>query len=137
VILPMVDGLIRTWAADPECARLADRHYSRGTVGAAQFAPNGKKLVLRDAFGLVVFVWLCPNPAFRADRQIGFNCTLFRNESARRSSDIILEAEAGGRARVGIGTRLHVRGSHESRQRESRLVFQVCGLAACRPVRVR
>jgi hypothetical protein len=89
----MREGLVQTWAADPEMAQLADRHYSRGTVGAAQFAPNGRKLILRDNAGLVVFVWLFPDPAYRADRQVGFNCTLFRNESARLSSEIILEAE--------------------------------------------
>lgn len=42
--------------------------------------------------GLVLFVWL--QQKYRWDRQEGFNCQIFRNESARRSSDIILEAEA-------------------------------------------
>jgi hypothetical protein len=93
MLLPLTDGLVRTWAADPDCARLADRHYSRGKVGAPQFAANGRKLVLRDTAGLVVFVWLFPDPALRMDGQTGYNNTLFRNESTRRSSDIILEAE--------------------------------------------
>jgi len=94
MLLPFTDLLVRTWAADPECARLADRHYSRGRVGAAQFAPSGRKLILRDTSGLVAFVWLWPDPQYRDDHQDGYNCTLFRNESDRRSSEIILEAEA-------------------------------------------
>ena len=90
ILLPFTDDLVVTWAADPACARLADRHYSRGRIGSPQFAPNGRKLVLRDTAGTVVFVWLFPNPAFRADGQVGYNNTLFRNESGRRSSAIIL-----------------------------------------------
>ncbi len=107
MLLPLTDGLVRTWAADPDCARLADRHYSRGRIGAQQFAPSGRKLVLRDTAGLVAFVWLFPDPQYRADKQVGINCTLFRNESERRSSEIILEAEA---AAVGfqVGVQLPV-----------------------------
>ena len=78
---------------DDECRQLADRHYSRRTVGARQFAYSGRKLVLRDAQGLVIFVWMYPDPGLRMDGQVGYNNALFRNESARRSSDIILEAE--------------------------------------------
>ena len=93
MLLPLTDGLVRTWAADPECARLADRHYSRGRVGHPQFTPSGRKLILRDTSGLIVFAWLYPELHYRADGQAGYNNTLFRNESARRSSAIILEAE--------------------------------------------
>jgi hypothetical protein len=91
--LPFTDGLMRTTPFDDECRQLADRHYSRRTVGARQFAYNGRKLVLRDAHGLVVFVWMFPDPAMRFDNQTGYNNALFRNESSRRSSEIILEAE--------------------------------------------
>jgi hypothetical protein len=78
---------------DAECADLADRHYSRRTIGARQFAYAGRKLVLRDTLGLIVFVWMFPDPTMREDGQIGYNNALFRNESPRRSSEIILEAE--------------------------------------------
>jgi|SRR5262245_50620228 len=91
MLLPMREGLTRTWAADPECAALADRHYSRRAIGAALFTPNGPKLVLRDNAGLVVFAWL--NQRIRRDGEYGYNCTIFRNESAARSSDLIREAE--------------------------------------------
>jgi len=93
MLLPLVDGLMKTTPFDHECAALADRHYSRRTVGARQFAYNGKKLVLRNAEGSVLFVWMFPDQTMRFDGQIGFNNCIFRNESARQSSDIILEAE--------------------------------------------
>lgn len=75
-------------------AMLADRHYSRRTVGARQFLYSGRKIVIRDALGDVLFGWLYPEPTLRMDGQTGYNCAIFRNESSRRSSDIILECEA-------------------------------------------
>ena len=50
-------------------------------------------MVLRNAEGTVLFAWLYARDGYRADGQTGYNCTIFRNESPRRSSDIILEAE--------------------------------------------
>lgn len=93
MMLPLSDGLMRTTPFDAECAALADRHYSRRTVGARQFAYNGRKLVLRDSIGLVLFVWMYPDESMRMDDQAGYNNSIFRNESSRQSSDIILEAE--------------------------------------------
>jgi hypothetical protein len=93
MILPFTDNLIVTSPFDDECRQLADRHYSRRKVGARQFAYSGRKLVLRDAHGLVLFVWMYPQPELRMDKQVGYNNALFRNESSRLSSDIILEAE--------------------------------------------
>lgn len=92
-MLPFTTGLLRTTPFDPECAALADRHYSRRTVGARQFCYSGKKLVLRDSRGDVLFVWMWPRDDMRMDGQTGYNCAIFRNESQRRSSEIILEAE--------------------------------------------
>jgi hypothetical protein len=94
VMLPLWDGLVATNHFDAECSQLADRHYSRRTVGARQFLYSGRKLVLRDTAGLVVFGWLWPEEDMRMDGQKGYNCAIFRNESQRRASDIILEAEA-------------------------------------------
>ncbi len=84
-------GLIHTHGYDQECRMLADRHYSRQQHGSAQFVPPGRRIVLRDAAGLVVFVWSWPE--HRRDNQTGYCCTLFRNESDRQSSGIIIEAE--------------------------------------------
>ena len=92
-LLPFDEGLTSTTHFDDEMRQLADRHYSRRTVGARQFLYSGRKLVLRDAAGLVLFGWMFPDPEKRMDDQTGYNCAIFRNESARRSSDIILEAE--------------------------------------------
>jgi hypothetical protein len=73
--------------------QLADRHYSRRTPGARQFTYAARKLILRDTAGEVLWAWLWPQPELRMDGQEGYNCAIFRNESARRSSEIILEAE--------------------------------------------
>src|SRR5215469_17677573 len=84
--------LVKTSHYDDTCRQLADRHYNRQTPGAPQFAGNGPKIVLRDTMGDVLWVWLNEQQS-RWDRQTGYYCQTFRNESARRSSLIILEAE--------------------------------------------
>lgn len=101
MMLPLWEGLVRTTHFDPEMAALADRHYSRRTVGARQFCYAGRKLVLRDTRGDVFFVWMWPFDEMRMDGQTGYNCSIFRNESARRSSEIILEAEVAAFAKWG------------------------------------
>jgi hypothetical protein len=101
MLLPFTDGLIRTNHFDPEMAALADRHYTRQTIGARQFAGNGEKIVLRDSAGLILFVWL--KQSWRLDSLAGFNCQWFRNESERRASEIILEAESFAVERWGPG----------------------------------
>jgi hypothetical protein len=35
-----------SWKADPRAREIADRHYNRQKVGAAQFVPPGRSLVL-------------------------------------------------------------------------------------------
>lgn len=79
--------------ADPELARLADRHYSRGKIGSPQFVPPGYPIVLRNKDASVGWVWLRCKPGLRYDKQEGYCCTLFRRESGPRASEIILEAE--------------------------------------------
>ena len=94
MFLPISDGLIKTTHFDPEMSSLADRHYSRRTIGARQFCYSGRKLVLRNWEGTVLWVWMYPDVTMRMDNQVGYNCAIFRNESDRRSSEIILEAES-------------------------------------------
>ncbi len=101
MLLPWTDDLVITTPYDRECAALADRHYSRRTPGAPQFMPNGRKLVLRDTAGTVVFGWLWSPVELRADKQDGYNCTIFRNESQRIASDVIIEAERAAVAKWG------------------------------------
>ncbi len=100
-LLPMWPGLVQTTHFDSDMARLADRHYSRRTVGARQFCYAGRKLVLRNTEGSVLFVWMWPYDELRMDGQTGYNCVIFRNESQRRSSEIILEAEQLARDKWG------------------------------------
>ncbi len=88
------EGLFRSHRFDYELAQLADRHYSRQKIGSPQFVAPGRNLVYRDKEGLVVFVWLWQLPEYRDDNEEGYFCSIFRNESERKSSEIILEAEA-------------------------------------------
>lgn len=95
MFLPFHNGhLIQTNHFDQECRILADRHYSRRTIGSRQFCYSGRKLVLRNEPGDILFVWMFPDPSMRMDGQTGYNCAIFRNESSRKSSEIILEAES-------------------------------------------
>ena len=103
MMLAFESGLIRTNHFDPEMAALADRHYSRRTPGARQFCNSGRKLVLRNWQGTILFVWMFPDPTMRFDSQTGYNCAIFRNESDRKSSEIILEAERLAVAKWGPG----------------------------------
>lgn len=93
MILPFTEGLVITTPADCEMAALADRHYSRRKVGARQFLVSGRKIVIRNTEGTLLFGWVWNYEHLRWDRQNGYNCAIFRNESARRSSDVIQECE--------------------------------------------
>lgn len=81
---------------DPRSAALADRHYSRRKIGSPQFMPPGQTLILLSVDERAVFGWWRPDPAsgIKAMNGLdGWTCTIFRNESPARSSDMILEAE--------------------------------------------
>lgn len=94
VYLPIFgEELMLTNHFDWEMSELADRHYSRRTPGTRQFLYSGRKLVLRNAEGTILFGWLYPEADKRFDGQSGYNCAIFRNESKRLASEIILEAE--------------------------------------------
>jgi hypothetical protein len=101
MLLPFTNSLIVTHGFDPEMSMLADRHYSRRTVGARQFLYSGRKLVIRNSEGTILFGWVWPYEEMRMDGQTGFNCAIFRNESDRLSSEVILECEAIAAARWG------------------------------------
>jgi hypothetical protein len=97
MLLPFTSGLIATTGYDPEIIALIDRHYSRRPGQRTQVGGPARRLILRDALGSVAFVWLWPLDGKRWDGQNGFYCAAFRNESARLSSEIILEAEQHAR----------------------------------------
>lgn len=92
----------KSWRADPAVAALADRHYSRKTPGAAQFAPPGRNLTLRTFDADAGWVTNWPDPEY-VDHKWGdcYTCTLFRNEGTQLSSELITEATAATHARFG------------------------------------
>lgn len=79
---------------DPRTAALADRHYSRRKIGSPQFMPPGQTVILYQPGA--VFGWWRPHPAsgIKAMNGLdGWTCAIFRNETDRKSSEMILEAE--------------------------------------------
>lgn len=81
--------------ADPPAIGLYLRHYSarhyRDGRKRTQFCPPGEKMVLLTELSDALFVWHHPVMERRSS-QVGVNCTIFRNESEVRSSDLIREA---------------------------------------------
>jgi hypothetical protein len=81
--------------ADPRAIALYLRHYSarhyRDGRIRRQFCPPGEKMVLLTQGCDALFVWHHPIMD-RLSGQVGVNCTIFRNESAVLSSDLIREA---------------------------------------------
>jgi hypothetical protein len=80
--------------ADPRGVALADRHYNRQKIGSPQFVPPGRCLVLRhDDDALWVTSW--PFAEFVKHEWAGaWVNSLFRNEGAGLSSDLIRQAVA-------------------------------------------
>jgi hypothetical protein len=78
---------------DPGVRALIARHYSvKRPHGASWWSP-AKTLCMTNIDRTIVFVWQHPKPQYRRDGQEGYNCSLFRNEDSRLSSEVILEAE--------------------------------------------
>lgn len=92
--MPMLPlgSCVRTRRNDLEARQMADRHYSRNTPGARDFVGPGRVIILRDPAGTWLFVWR--SCKYRLDGQAGWECSIFRNEGMRLSSEIILECEA-------------------------------------------
>lgn len=81
--------------ADPEARVLADRHYSRQSIGAPQFVPPGRCLVLVTGGAYWVTSW--PFAAYVKHAWAGaWVCSAFRREAdcPYRASDLIREAVA-------------------------------------------
>jgi hypothetical protein len=88
--------------ADPRAVAIADRHYNRQKVGAPQFVPPGRCLVLLtpDADALWVTSW--PFGQYVKHAWPGaWVCSCFRNESGHLSSALIREAVAATHWRYG------------------------------------
>jgi hypothetical protein len=89
-----------SWRADQAARVVADRHYNRQNVGAPQFVPPGRCLVLRTAESGALWVTSWPLAEYVQHRWAGaWVNSLFRNE--RRdlylSSELIREAVAATR----------------------------------------
>lgn len=81
---------------------IADRHYNRQRVGAAQFVPPGRALVLRTPRADALWVTSWPFPEYVKHAWAGaWLCSVFRNESEQLSSVLIREAVAATRAAFG------------------------------------
>lgn len=84
-----------SWKADPRARVLADRHYNRQKVGAPQFVPPGRCVVLltENADALWISSW--PFAQFVRHAWAGaWMNSCFRNESSHLSSELIREAVA-------------------------------------------
>ena len=92
----------RCTRADPRARRLADRHYSRQKVGAAQFVPPGRCVVLFTPGAFWVTSW--PFAEYVKHRWAGaWTCSAFRREPEcpYLASDLIRFAVAHTRAVFG------------------------------------
>ena len=74
---------------DPRARALADRHYSRQTIGAAEFMASGRTLVLVTDDGKAVWGAI-ENMDPAGGRQ--WRVSIFRNEGPVLSSELIVEA---------------------------------------------
>jgi hypothetical protein len=95
---------LRSSRGDKRALPLADRHYNRQKIGAPQFVPPGRCLVLMTADAGALWVTSWPLPQYVKHEWAGaWVNSLFRNErpDLYRSSELILEACAATRAVFG------------------------------------
>jgi len=89
-----------SWRADPVARLVADRHYNRQAVGAAQFVPPGACVVLRSEQARAVWVTSWPRPEYVMHQWRGLwvNTLFRREEGGGRASEMIRAAVAATRA---------------------------------------
>lgn len=82
-----------SWRADPLTRAVADRHYNRQNIGADQFVPPGRCVVLRTAEADAAWItsWPIADYVQHAWRGAWVN-SLFRNESGRYLSSSLIRA---------------------------------------------
>jgi len=89
--------------ADPRVVPIADRHYNRQKIGAPQFVPPGRCVVL--ALEPVEAFWITSWPFAEYVKHAwpgAWICSAFRNESEHLSSDLIREAVSATVALFGL-----------------------------------
>lgn len=90
--------------ADDKARRIADRHYNRQKVGAKQFVPPGRCLVLYTGSPGAEAMWVTSWPFaefVKHDWAGAWVCSAFRNEGAGQASALIRQAIAATRAVFG------------------------------------
>lgn len=88
--------------ADPVARAIADRHYNRQKIGAAQFVPPGRCLVLVSTTADALWITSWPFATYVQHAWAGaWVCSAFRNEGGTLSSALIVAAVAATRARWG------------------------------------
>jgi len=81
--------------AEPAARMLADRHYSRQKPGSPQFVPPGRCVVLLTLCERAVWVTSWPFAEYVKHAWAGaWVCSIFRNEGAGLSSELIRDAIA-------------------------------------------
>jgi len=89
---------------DPTARELADRHYSRKTIGASGFTPPGRCLVLyaKTKSGKAYWVTSYQYTEYVKHAWAGaWLCSAFRNEGAGIASELIKDAIAATRSYFG------------------------------------
>jgi hypothetical protein len=125
---------------DVRCRRLADRHYTRQTIGHPQWTRPGFTFVLyaSDACGEAVWCWWRPKweaGVERADKLRCIECTIFRRERLTViASDLVraavaaleteqaardLKLDAAGEIRDGLITGIATEATARGRSRRS------------------
>lgn len=85
--------------ADIEALPLADRHYNRQKIGSPQFVPPGRCIVFKTRCLRALWTTSWPFPQYVKHAWPGaWVNSLFRNEGAGLSSELIREAVAATRA---------------------------------------
>jgi hypothetical protein len=77
---------------DPAANALADRHYSRRRPGSGQIGPPGRKWVLVTPCERAVWLSHWPDAKLAMDGLDCWRCSIFRNEGAGLSSELIRAA---------------------------------------------
>jgi hypothetical protein len=84
--------------ADPRALPLADRHYNRQKIGAPQFVPPGRCLVLLTPDADALWVTSAPFGEYVQHAWPGaWMCSLYRNEGTLKGKQLIRQAVAATR----------------------------------------
>jgi hypothetical protein len=88
----------QSFRADRRAALIADRHYTRQSIGSCQFVPPGRCLVFVTQNYDALWVTSFPYSQYVKHEWAGaWMCSIFRNEGECLSSDLIRDAVAATR----------------------------------------